>query len=240
MRQVQVDAERRRLVAQGGATIGDVDQASQEFGLAVPLGLVSKTGIAGLTLGGGLGWLRRAYGASCVNLVAAEVVTAAGDLIHASESENAERLWGLRGGGGGLGVVTSFEFRTDPVAPEISFALVFHSGQDARAAMRHYREWAETAPDEVSSFAILWHAPAIDEIPAEHHHQPVAVYAAVHAGSGAEARNDLAPLRDFGHPIAVTAWQYILYLDALELDAIRAFANEHYGRAPEPNGGPAP
>ncbi|NED98249.1 FAD-binding oxidoreductase [Phytoactinopolyspora alkaliphila] len=199
---VHVDAARRRVVAGGGATIGDVDRVAQEFGLAVPLGLVSKTGIAGLTLGGGLGWLRRAYGASCDNLVAADVVTATGERLHASETENPELLWGLRGGGGGLGVVTSFEFRAYPVPPQVSFALVFHPWHDAKAALQHYREWADTAPDDVSSFAILWHAPAIDEIPGEYHHQPVVVYAAVHCGDRAEARSDLSPLRDFGNPIA--------------------------------------
>jgi FAD/FMN-containing dehydrogenase len=202
MNDVHVDAERQRVVAQGGATIGEVDRASQQSGLAVPLGLVSETGIAGLTLGGGLGWLRRAYGASCDNLVAADVVTAAGERLRVSENENPDVLWALRGGGGGLGVVPSFEFRAHPVGPELAFVLAFHPWRDARAALRHYREWAATAPDEVSSFAIVWHAPGIDEIPAEFHHQPVVVYVAVHSGSPAEARGDLAPLRDFGEPIA--------------------------------------
>lgn len=202
MRDVEVDAARRRVRAQGGATIGDVDRATQEHGLAVPLGLVSETGIAGLTLGGGLGWLRRSYGMSCDNLVGADVVTAAGERLHTSETENPDLLWALRGGGGGLGVVTSFEFRAYPVGPEVSFALVFHPWKDAAAALRNYREWSGTVSDDVSSFAIVWHAPAIDEIPAEYHHQPVVVYAAAHSGDPADARADLALLRDFGEPIA--------------------------------------
>ncbi|NDL57320.1 FAD-binding protein [Phytoactinopolyspora sp. XMNu-373] len=213
MREVQVDAARRRVRAQGGATIGDVDRASQAAGLAVPLGLVSQTGIAGLTLAGGIGWLRRAYGTSSDNLAAADVITAAGERLHVSETENPELLWGLRGGGGGLGAVTSFEYHAYPVGPDVSFALVFHTWQDAQSALRNYREWASTAPDEVSSFAILWHAPALDEIPAEYHHTPVVTFAAMHLGDSAEARHDLAPLRDFGNPIADLS-DVIPYLDA--------------------------
>jgi FAD/FMN-containing dehydrogenase len=212
MKDVQVDFSHRRVRAQGGATIGDVDRAAQAAGLAVPLGLVSETGIAGLTLSGGIGWLRRAYGTSSDNLVAAEVVTAAGERLHVSETENPELLWGLRGGGGGLGVVTSFEYHAYPVGPDVSFALVFHPWQDAKAAMRNFREWASTAPDEVSAFAILWHAPMLDEIPAEYHHKPVVTYAAVHLGDSAEARHDLAPLRDFGQPIADLS-DVVPYLD---------------------------
>ena len=134
--------------------MGDLDHETQAFGLAVPMGVVSATGIAGLTLGGGLGWLRRKYGLSCDNLVSADVVTADGQLVTASEQENPELLWGLRGGGGNFGVVTSFEFRAHPVGPEVFVAFVIHSGAAAADALRFYREWAPTAPDEVSSFAI--------------------------------------------------------------------------------------
>ncbi|WP_129669130.1 FAD-binding oxidoreductase [Phytoactinopolyspora endophytica] len=202
MRSVEVDAGRRRVRAAGGAILGDVDRASQAHGLATPFGVYSQTGVAGLTLGGGLGWLRRAYGASCDNLVAADLVTASGERVRASETENPELLWGLRGGGGGLGVVTSFEFRAYPVGPDVTLALVFHPWKDAADALRNYREWNESASDDVSSFAVVWHAPAIDDIPVEYHHQPVVTYAAVHSGDPAEARADLAPLRDFGTPIA--------------------------------------
>ncbi|NEE01827.1 FAD-binding oxidoreductase [Phytoactinopolyspora halotolerans] len=216
MRTVDVDPDRRRVRADGGALLGEVDRATQEHGLAVPFGVYSETGLAGLTLGGGLGWLRRAYGASCDNLVAADLVTASGERVRASETENPGLLWGLRGGGGGLGVVTSFEFRAYPVGPDVTLALVFHPWTDAAAAMRNYHEWSQNAPDDVSSFAIVWHAPAIDDIPAQYHHQPVVTYAAVHSGDPAQAQADLAPLRDFGSPIADLT-DVMPYVDAQKL-----------------------
>ena len=202
MRDVHVDAQRRRVRAAGGATIGDVDKATQQAGLAVPLGLVSETGIAGLTLGGGVGWLRRAYGMASDNVVAAEVVTASGEVVRASEDENADLLWGLRGGGGNFGVVTSFEYRAYPLGPDVYFALVFYPWKDAGSALRWFRQWASDTPDEVSAFAIVWHGPELDEVPAEYHHEPVVTFAAMYAGSASEGERVLAPLRTFGNPIA--------------------------------------
>ena len=202
MNGVRVDPRRGTVRAEAGATIGDLDHETQAFGLGVPMGVVTATGIAGLTLGGGLGWLRRRYGLSCDNLVSADVVTADGRLITADEDHNADLLWGLRGGGGNFGVVTSFEYRAHPVGPEVYVAFVVHAGSDARAALRFYRDWAAGAPDEVSSFAILWHAPQIDEIPAEHHGTPIVVYLAAHCGETARAQQELKPLREFGSPIA--------------------------------------
>ena len=201
MRGIRVDPAARTVRAQGGATIGDVDREAQLVGLAVPLGVVSETGIAGLTLGGGYGWLRRKFGLTCDNLISAEVVTADGQVVTASETDNPELLWALRGGGGGLGVVTSFELRAHPVGPEVYFAFVIHRG-DERAILQAFREWSVTAPDEVSALAILWHAPAIDDIPAEHHGEPVTVLVAMHCGSPAEGESALAPLRAVGRPIA--------------------------------------
>ncbi|WP_214367653.1 FAD-binding oxidoreductase [Pseudonocardia sp. H11422] len=202
MNGVRVDPGGGTVRAEGGVTIGDLDHETQAFGLAVPMGVVTATGIAGLTLGGGIGWLRRRHGLSSDNLISADVVTADGRLIIASAEENADLLWGLQGGGGNFGVVTSFEYRAHPVGPDVFLAFVVHAGTDAAEALRFYREWAGTAPDEVSSFAILWHAPEIDEIPAEHHHAPIVVYLAVHSGDGAHAQQDLASLREFGSPIA--------------------------------------
>jgi FAD/FMN-containing dehydrogenase len=157
---IRVDPERGTVRAEGGVTIGALDHETQAFGLAVPMGVVSATGIAGLTLGGGLGWLRRRHGLSCDNLISADVVTADGMLITTSDQHNPELLWALRGGGGNFGVVTSFEYRAHPVGPQVYVAFVVHAGVDAAAALRYYRDWAATAPDEVSSFGTLWHARA--------------------------------------------------------------------------------
>jgi FAD/FMN-containing dehydrogenase len=202
MRAVRVDPARQTVRAEGGVTIGDLDHETTAFGLAVPLGVVTETGIAGLTLGGGLGWLRRKYGLSCDNLIAADVVTADGRLVHTGESENPDLLWGLRGGGGNFGIVTSFEFRAHPIPPELYVAFVIHPADGAPGALRFYREWAADAPDEVSGFAILWHGPELEEIPAEHHGEPIVVFLAVHAGDPAEGERVLQPLRGFGDPIA--------------------------------------
>lgn len=166
------------------------------------MGVVTETGIAGITLGGGLGWLRRTYGLSSDNLVSADVVTADGRLVTASAQENADLFWGLQGGGGNFGIVTSFEFRAHPVGPDVFLAFVAHGQDDAHAALAFYREWDATAPDEVSSFAILLHAPEMDEIPAAHHNQPGVVYLAMYSGEPAEGEQVLRALGDFGSPIA--------------------------------------
>jgi FAD/FMN-containing dehydrogenase len=201
MRSVYVDPIGQTARAEGGVTIGDLDHETQAFGLAVPLGVVTETGIAGLTLGGGLGWLRRKYGLSCDNLISVDVVTANGRLVRASVTENADLFWGVRGGGGNFGIVTSFEFRAYPVGPEVFFAFVIHPWENAKAALQFYRDWADDTPDEISSFSILWHAPAIEDIPAAHHHQPIVVFLAMHSGAAAEGEKALQPLRDFGTPV---------------------------------------
>jgi FAD/FMN-containing dehydrogenase len=204
MKSVRVDPLAQTVRAEGGVTIGELDHESQLFGLAVPMGVVTETGIAGLTLAGGIGWLRRIYGLSCDNLISADVVTADGQLVTASSENNPDLLWALQGGGGNFGVVTSFEFRAYPVGPSVFFAFVIHpgTGTDARAALHFYREWSEAAHDEISSFAILWHAPEIEEIPAEHHGAPIVVYLAMYAGDAAEGEAALRSLRDYGSPIA--------------------------------------
>jgi FAD/FMN-containing dehydrogenase len=204
MKGVRVDPLAQTVRAEGGVTIGELDHESQAFGLAVPMGVVTETGIAGLTLAGGVGWLRRKYGLSCDNLISADVVTASGELVTASSENNAELLWALQGGGGNFGVVTSFEFRAYPFGPEVFFAFVIHpgTGTDAQAALQFYREWSQAASDEISSFAILWHAPEIEEIPAKHHGAPIVVYLAMYAGDAGEGETALQSLREYGSPIA--------------------------------------
>ncbi len=204
MKGVRVDPLAQTVRAEGGVTIGELDHESQAFGLAVPMGVVTETGIAGLTLAGGIGWLRRKYGLSCDNLISADVVTADGELVTASSENNADLLWALQGGGGNFGVVTSFDFRAYPVGPDVFFTFVIHpgTGRDAQAALQFYGEWSLAASDEISSFAILWHAPEIEEIPAEHHGAPIVVYLAMYAGDAGEGEAALQSLRDYGSPIA--------------------------------------
>ncbi|PKK13648.1 FAD-binding oxidoreductase [Thermomonospora sp. CIF 1] len=202
MRGVHVNPAARTVRAEGGVTIGDLDHETQVFGLAVPMGVVTETGIAGLTLGGGLGWLRREYGLSCDNLISADVVTADGRVVSTDSERHRDLLWALRGGGGNFGVVTSFEFRAHPVGPQVYFANLIHPGAQARRLLRAYREWAADAPEEISAFAILWHAPADEAIPAEHHGRPVVTFAAMHSGDPAHGEAALRPLRDIGSPIA--------------------------------------
>lgn len=202
---VKVDPAKRIVRAGGGATIGQVDAATQAHGLAVPLGVVSATGIAGLTLGGGYGWLSKKYGASANNLIAAEVVTADGHIVRASESENFDLLWGLRGGGGNFGIVTEFVYRAYPVGPDVTIAFIFHdaTGDKMKEAIRFYREFYAQAPDEVSGLVALGVIPPHEELfPAAIHGRPFALFAAVYAGPAEEGRTQLAPLFEFGEPLA--------------------------------------
>jgi FAD binding domain/Berberine and berberine like len=204
MKGIRVDPLGQTVRAQGGVTIGELDHETQAFGLAVPMGVVTETGIAGLTLTGGLGWLRRKYGLSCDNLISADVVTGNGDLVTASTRSNADLLWGLQGGGGNFGVVTSFEYRAYPVGPEVFVAFVLHpgTGTEAHEALQFYREWSQAAPDDISAIGIVQHTPAIEEIPTEHHDKPTVIYFAVHCGDVQEGEHALQSLRDYGTPFA--------------------------------------
>ena len=148
---VEVDADARLVRVEAGATLGDIDRATEPFGLAVPMGVVSGTGIAGLTLGGGVGWLTRRYGLTIDNLVSAEVVLATGELVHASASENADLFWGLRGGGGNFGVVTSFTFRAHPLDPDVFAGSLIYELPRWREALDAYVEWASDVPDEITT-----------------------------------------------------------------------------------------
>jgi FAD/FMN-containing dehydrogenase len=203
MKQVQVDPHTRRVRVGGGATLGELDHATQAHGLAVPAGVVSDTGIAGLTLGGGLGWLRDKFGTTADNLVGAEIVTAGGEVIQASESENADLLWGLRGGGGNFGIVTTFEFQAHPVGPEVMFVFVFHDGERMKEALQFYRQYLAGKPDEVSTLAFAGVFPPGAEMFPEHlHGRPFIAFGAMYAGPVEAGRTALQPLRDFVAPLA--------------------------------------
>lgn len=204
MNSVEVDPKTQLVKAGGGATIGAVDNASQAYGLVVPLGVVSATGIAGLTLGGGLGWLRNKYGLSCDNLLAAEVVTADGQIIYASEDMNSDLLWGLRGGGGNFGIVTRFEYQAYRLGPEVAFTFVFHNGEgeNMTRAFRYWRDYCATIPDEVSTLAASGIIPAHPELfPEGIQGKPFVLIGAMYAGPVEEGMRVMEPLRTFAEPL---------------------------------------
>jgi FAD/FMN-containing dehydrogenase len=202
MNRVEVDREGRTVRAEGGCTLGDVDRETQPFGLAVPLGVVTETGIAGLTLSGGMGWLRRKHGLSCDNLVSARVATADGSIVTASEAENDDLFWAIRGGGGNFGVVTSFEYRLHPVGPDVSFCSVIYPASDAREVLLGCERYLADAPEDVAPVAVLGHVPEADEIPAGAHGEPMAALLALHPGDPEEGERVLRPLREIAEPIA--------------------------------------
>jgi FAD/FMN-containing dehydrogenase len=214
LKSVRVDPGQRTARVEPGATLGDVDKETQAYGLAVPTGINSTTGIAGLTLGGGFGWITRKYGMTIDNLLSADVVTAEGDLVQASSTENADLFWALRGGGGNFGVVTSFEFQLHPVGPEVLSGLVVHPLEGARELLQAYRRIVVEAPDEMTCWVVMRKAPPLPFIPAEWHGREVLVFAACYCGDMAEGEKALAELRALGKPIAdvvsphpFTGWQ---------------------------------
>jgi FAD/FMN-containing dehydrogenase len=202
MKSVRVDAGRNRARVDPGVTLGELDAATQEHGLAVPTGINSTTGIAGLTLGGGFGWLSRKHGLTADNLLSAEIVTAGGDILVCSREENPELFWGIQGGGGNFGIVTSFEFQLHPVGQEILSGFIVHPFSAAGDVLRYYREFAAQAPDELSVWVIMRKAPPLPFLPEEVHGTEVLILAAVYAGDMREGEEALMALREYGDPIA--------------------------------------
>jgi len=198
---IWVDPAARTARVQPGVTWGELDRETQAFGLATPGGLVSTTGIAGFTLGGGIGWLSRKFGTASDNLLSVDLVTAAGDHLRASATENPELFWGVRGGGGNFGVVTSFELRLHPVGPTVLGGLMFYSADRAPQVLRLVRDFL-LAPDELFSVAVLRLAPPAPFLPAGVHGTSVIVLALCWAGPIEEGREILRPLRDLGEPLA--------------------------------------
>lgn len=214
LRSVHVDPRRKVATVDPGATLGDLDDETQVYGLAVPVGINSTTGIAGLTLGGGFGWLSRKHGLTIDNLRSANVVTADGQMRVTSEDENPDLFWGIRGGGGNFGVVTSFEFDLCEVGPEVLSGLIVHPLSAAPGLVRHYREFAADLPADLNVWLVLRKAPPMPFLPAEVHGTEVAILAAFYSGEMSEGERLLKPLRDYGDPIAdvisphaFTAWQ---------------------------------
>jgi FAD/FMN-containing dehydrogenase len=199
---VHVDPATRRVRVGGGARLGDLDRETQVFGLAVPSGLVTDTGVAGLTLGGGLGWMRRKYGLGCDSLISVDVVTADGRAVTASARENTDLFWALRGGGGGFGVVTSFEFQAYPLGPDVFLCFVFYPFAKAREALEFFREYTAHAPDEVGLIAVCMTTPDAEPIPVKARSQKAVGFAAPYIGPPDEGERVLRPVRELSTPLA--------------------------------------
>ena len=199
MRGVRVDFANKTVRAQGGAQWGDVDHETQAFGLATPGGLVSETGIGGLTLGGGAQtWLGRKYGSSVDNLVSVDIVTADGRLLTATETENEDLFWAIRGGGGNFGVVTSFEYRLHPVGPLVLGGPVFFSWNRAKEITQFYLEFVKNIPDELTAMLVYWNAPPAPALPESIHGKKVALIATCYAGAAEDGEAVVAPIRTLG------------------------------------------
>ncbi len=199
---IHVDPAAETVRVEPGCVWGDVDRETQRFGLAVPSGIVSTTGVPGLTLGGGFGWTTRKWGYTSDNLLSADVVTADGQMRRASERDDPELFWAIRGGGGNFGVVTSFEFRARRIGPEVAGGMILWPMARAREVMDFFREFTAAAPDELTCLLVLRKAPPVPALPEEIHGAPVAIVAACHTGPVEDGMRTLAPLRAFGEPLA--------------------------------------
>ena len=202
MRSVRVDPVARKVRVEPGALLGDLDKETQAFGLVTPTGINSTTGVAGLALGGGFGWLSRKLGLTVDNLRSADVVTAAGELVRASASEHPDLFWAIRGGGGNFGVVTSFELELHPLGPEVLAGLIVHPFRDAKAVLQEYRRLCAAAPDELCCWAVMRKAPPLPFLPAEVHGTEVLVLALCYAGDVTAGEKAARPFRALGQPIA--------------------------------------
>lgn len=232
MKSVHIDSKGMTARVEPGATLGDFDHDAQAFGLATPVGINSTTGIAGLTLGGGFGWLSRKYGLTIDNLISADVVTASGELVKASKTDNPDLFWGIRGGGGNFGVVTSFEFQLHKVGPEVLAGLIVHPLDAAGNVLRFYREFVKKSPQEFVCWFVLRHAPPLPFLSPEWHGKHILALAICYSGDVKEGERVIQPLRDFGKPagehlgpMPFAAWQTIL--DPLLTPGMRNYWKSH-------------
>ncbi|HUL69540.1 MAG TPA: FAD-binding oxidoreductase [Gemmatimonadales bacterium] len=231
MRGVWVDPERRVARAQGGCLLGDVDRETQLHGLAAVLGFVSNTGIGGLTLGGGFGYLTRRYGWTCDNLRSMEVVTPDGRLVRANENEHPDLFWGLRGGGGNFGVVTSFDYTLYPVGPEIVAGAVAWPAELAPQVLELYRRIAAEAPPELACIAVLRIAPPAPWIAKEAHGKPIVAIFACHSGPVAEGERLTAPIKAFGSPVGDVLQRRSYVSQQSLLDATQPKGRRYYWKS---------
>jgi hypothetical protein len=201
MKGIRVDPEARTARAQAGVLWGELDRETQAFGLATVGGIVTHTGVAGLTLGGGIGWLQRKYGLTVDQLISADVVTANGEFVKASRTENPDLFWGLRGAGGNFGIVTEFEFRLHPVGPIVLAGPVFWPMEESPRVLRFYRDWIAEAPDELMTIVIHRRAPAVPFVPPELHGELVVAVVSCYAGPVEEGAKVVQPLKRLGSPV---------------------------------------
>ena len=201
MKGIRVDPEGRTARVQAGVLLGELDRETQEFGLAVPSGIVTHTGVAGLTLGGGIGWVMRKYGLTIDQLLSVDVVTANGELVRASADQNADLFWGVRGGGGNFGIVTEFEFKLNPVGPYVMAGPVFWPMEDAPEVLRFYRDWIADCPDELMTIAVQRRAPALPIVPPDLVGKLVVAVVACYAGPVEDGERVARPLKEFGSPV---------------------------------------
>ncbi len=204
MTSIDVDPTRRTVAAGAGALLGDLDRATQKFGLAVPAGTVSETGIAGLTLGGGLGWLMRKHGLTCDNLIGVRMVTAGGELVRVDDASHGDLMWGLRGGGGNFGIVTTFEYRAHAVGPTVLAGFVLHSVEQATDFFEFYANYTADAPDELTTIGVIRMMPPVPSVPAELHGVKVAGTGVCWSGDIEQGQRVLEPLRNYGTPLMDT------------------------------------
>jgi hypothetical protein len=201
MKGIHVDPEARTVRAQAGVLLGELDRETQEFGLAVPSGIVTHTGLSGLALGGGINWLMRKYGLTIDQLLSVDLVTAEGEFVKASETENPDLFWGVRGGGGNFGIVTEFAFRLNPVGPIVLAGPIFWLMEDSPNVLRFYREWIAEAPDELMTIVVHRKAPPLPFVPRELHGKLVVSVVCCYAGSVEEGEKVVKPLKEFGSPV---------------------------------------
>ena len=201
MKGIRVDPEGRTARVQAGVLLGELDRETQEFGLAVPSGIVTHTGMAGLTLGGGIGWVMRKYGLTIDQLLSVDVVTANGELVRASADQNADLFWGVRGGGGNFGIVTEFEFKLNPVGPYVMAGPVFWPMEDAPEVLRFYRDWIADCPDELMTIAVQRRAPALPIVPPDLVGKLVVAVVACYTGPVEDGERVVRPLKEFGSPV---------------------------------------
>jgi FAD/FMN-containing dehydrogenase len=258
MKGIHVDPETRTARVEAGVLWGELDRATQAYGLAVTGGIVTHTGVAGLTLGGGIGWLQRKHGLTIDNLIAADVVTVGGDFVRATEKQHAELFWGLRGAGGNFGVVTEFEFQLHRVGPTVLAGPIFWPVEESPLLLRFYRDWIADAPDELMTIVIHRRAPAVPYVPEELHGELVVAVACCYAGPVEDGEAVVRPLREFGSPVLDLCrpkpylenqsmfdpsyphgwWYYVRACDVAELsDDVIDVTAEHAKRIESPVGG---